>query len=116
MRAAAFALMLCCSVVPGMAEDLETLGALAFRTGYPLVGMAGWRDSYVKVGGAMNRFSHRRDLLSVSAQEAYQNTDTLYSNTWVDLARDRSRCRCPRPEAVSSRCNSSARGPTRSHC
>jgi hypothetical protein len=86
MRLAALALLLCGCAATGLAVELDTLSALAFRNGFPLVGMAGWRDGYLKAGGGMNHFAHRRDLISVSAQEAYQNSDTLYSNAWVDLA------------------------------
>jgi hypothetical protein len=68
------------------ATELETLAALAFRNGYPLVEMATWRDNYVKVGGALNHFAHRRDLVSPSTQEAFPNVDTLYSTAWVDLS------------------------------
>jgi hypothetical protein len=92
MRSAAFALLACLGLAaqpPGPAAqppDFDTLGAQAFRLSYPLMGMAAWRDSALKAGGSLNRFTHHRELLSAFAEESYPNTDTLYSTAWVDLS------------------------------
>ncbi len=66
--------------------DLDTLGAQAFRTGYPLTAMAAWRDRYLKAGGSLNHFQHGREILSAFANESYPNTDTLQSSAWVELS------------------------------
>lgn len=66
--------------------DLDTLGAQAFRAGYPLTAMAAWRDRFLQAGGSLNHFLHRRELLSAFANERYPSEDTLESSAWVDLA------------------------------
>jgi hypothetical protein len=92
MRSAAFVLLACLGLAAQQTDhvapriDFETLGAQAFHFGYPLMAMAAWRDSDMKAGGALNHFSHHRELLSAFAAEAYPNMDTLYSTAWVDLS------------------------------
>jgi hypothetical protein len=97
MRPAALALLACLGLAaqplnparppdPAPPADLDTLGAQAFRTGYPLTAMAAWRDRYLKSGGSLNHFLHRREILSTFADERYPNTDTLYSSAWVELS------------------------------
>lgn len=85
MRSAAFALLACLGLM-AQPLDLETIGAQAFRTGYPLLAMAGWRDNFLKMGGSLNRFTHRREMLSAFAEETFPNSDTLSSTAWVELA------------------------------
>ena len=91
MRLAALALLAYCGLAaqsPDLQKplDLDTLGAQVFRAGYPLTAMAAWRDRYLKAGGSLNHFQHRREILSVFAEELYPSEDTLESTTWVELA------------------------------
>ncbi len=91
MRHAALALLACIGLLaqspaPQKPLDLDTLGAQAFRAGYTLTAMAGWRDRYLKAGGAMNHFQHQREILSAFAEELYPSEDTLGSTAWVELA------------------------------
>ena len=78
--------LLACSGLVAQPLDLETLGAQAFRSGYPLTAMAVWRDRYLKSGGSLNHFQHGREILSAFANESYPNTDTLQSSAWVELS------------------------------
>ena len=71
---------------PAQPPDFETLGAQAFRTGYPLVQMAAWRDNYLRAGGSLNHFSHGREILSAFAGESFPNEDLLTSTAWVELS------------------------------
>jgi hypothetical protein len=103
MRPAVLALLACFSLAPqppdsaqpldpaqppGAAQpvDLDTLGAQAFRSGYPLTAMAAWRDRYLKAGGSLHHFLHEREMLSAFANERYANVDTLDSSAWVELS------------------------------
>jgi hypothetical protein len=97
MRPAALALLACLGLVaqppdavrpldPAQPLDLDTLGAQAFRSGYPLTAMAVWRDRYLKAGGSLHHFLHHREILSAFANERYPNTDTLESSAWVELS------------------------------
>jgi hypothetical protein len=92
MRSAAFALLACLGLAAlpldpaAQPLDFDTLGAQALRTGYPLLAMAAWRDSFLKAGGSLNRFTHRREMLSAFADETFPNSDTLSSTAWVELA------------------------------
>ena len=65
--------------------DYATFGALAFRSGFPVVEMARWRNRFLTAGGSVNRFFHRRDALDPLSGEALPNADALYSSAWLDL-------------------------------
>jgi|GEM_PF-2493564 len=84
MRFAVLALLVCLRLA-AQPPDYETLGAQAFHFGYPLLGMAAWRDGAWKAGATPNQFAHHRELLSAFASEAYPDMDTLASTAWVDL-------------------------------
>jgi hypothetical protein len=91
MRSAALALLACFGLAaqppdPAQPLDLDTLGAQAFRTGYPLTAMAAWRDRFLKAGGSLHHFLHHREILAAFADERYANTDTLESSAWVQLS------------------------------
>jgi hypothetical protein len=91
MHPTALALLACLGLAaqpanPAQPLDLDTLGAQAFRAGYPLTAMAAWRDRYLKAGTPLNHFLHRREILSTFANERYPNVDTLDSSAWVELS------------------------------
>jgi hypothetical protein len=91
MRPAVLALLACVGLAaqplsPAQPLDLDTLGAQAFRAGYPLSAMAVWRDRFLKAGGSLHHFLHHREILSAFANERYPNVDTLESSAWVELS------------------------------
>jgi hypothetical protein len=91
MRLAVLALLACLGLAAHQLTsaqplDLDTLGAQAFRAGYPLTAMAVWRDRYLTAGGSLQHFLHRQEILSAFANERYPNVDTLESSAWVELS------------------------------